>query len=68
METIVERCNLCQKKDESVVDGLCEKCEDVWLSKITVISKQVSNDTSIRDLFHQATILAKQDIDLKKNK
>lgn len=68
METIVERCNLCQTNDETVVDGLCDKCEAVWLDKVAIVSKQVSNDTSIRSLFEQATILAKQHIDLTKNK
>jgi hypothetical protein len=59
-------CGVCEIQNENVIDGLCETCETVWLRQIGIISKQVTEDTSLAYVFHKAIEDAKVIVSKKK--
>lgn len=66
MENTKEICKICQAINDTVIDGLCEECEKVWLEQIGHLSKELREDTSLAYLFHEATKRASEKI--KQNK
>jgi hypothetical protein len=55
-------CQLCEQQNDTVLDGICEKCEPVWLQQIGVLSKQLDEKSSLSYLFEQAANAAKETI------
>lgn len=48
-------CGICDKTSDEVFDGLCKKCESLWMFELTRISKNASPDMLIKDLFSIVT-------------
>lgn len=62
MDSINEKCKICESTNETVMDGLCEGCEKVWLEQIGYLSNQLSDNTSLAFLFDEATRKASEKI------
>ncbi len=63
-----EICYICDAQDDTVLDGVCEVCEPIWLRQIGVVSKQVPEETSIAYVFEQAAKLAKEIVSNNQNR
>jgi hypothetical protein len=59
-----EICGICEIKTDEVIDGICEKCEPLWLDGISKISTESSGNTPLKYLFEQAIIEAKKKYNL----
>jgi hypothetical protein len=60
MDSVEETCKICQQTNGMVLDGVCEKCEPIWLQQIGIISRQQDENTRLADLFEQAAKAAKE--------
>lgn len=48
-------CCICKLESDDVCDGICSKCEPLWLNEISKLSNILSPESSIRYLLSQAT-------------
>jgi hypothetical protein len=66
MSSPEETCSVCDKqaKYPHIVDGLCTNCEMLWDNQLARLSKELPQETSLRELFAKATEAARQ---IKKN-
>ena len=55
-------CQMCEQHSDTVLDGICETCEPIWLHQIGIMSRQLDANTSLSDLFEQAAKAAKEKI------
>lgn len=62
MDIIDEKCKICESTHETVMDGLCEECEKVWLEQIGCLSNHLSDNTSLTFLFDEAARKAREKI------
>jgi hypothetical protein len=62
MDNVEETCHICQEKNDSVFDGMCETCEPIWFDQIRILSKNLDENTRLADLFEQAAKAAKEEI------
>jgi hypothetical protein len=62
MDNLEETCLICQEKNDSVFDGMCETCQPVWFEQIRILSNNLDKNTKLADLFEQATKAAKEKI------
>lgn len=54
MDGCIEQCQVCEQHNDTVVDGICEICEPIYMHYVQVLSKQLKPDTSLRYLFQEA--------------